>query len=608
MKKILLRSACLILANLSFISINSQEYERSWGTYFGPSGTLLNGTHQLGMVLDSQKNMYARGTIVYSATTPSSYYNQFLVGGGTSFNPSTNNSLHNLFAVTFSPNGIPSYFGYQGYLHQTPTSETRVLANIDPQDNKIDHYYAQFNSPMNATPGTWIQTNPEPNSKNMLIKKSSSGATIWATYLPDKNFGHNITSVDSQGNIYITGTTLLQNISTPGVFQENFDVIVSQGSIVDNSYVAKLNSNGELLWATYLPSTVNNVAYYDNALYMITTSNTNVALNTMSTPGAFQSTVSDFSITKINASNGQREWGSYFGPAKSLSFYLLYDLAVNESGLYLTGTDFNINNSNFFATPNTYKTQVTGGSDLFLTKFSHSGERLWGTYFGGNGEDINTFDKVIDLNGGEIFITGTTTGSTDNISTAGAYQTTPSSNNSGYANFYFAKFNSTGNLEWSSYYGGGTSQTSYMKSINIKYDSNSLFLYGNTNYNTGFTTPGAFMPTRNPETSTENTGYFARFDQKGELSVNEAQADKNLVLYNNPNNGNFTISGNILQKEACSMVIYDISGKLITSQKLSQNKSQQFNLETILSSGNYLLQVNNENGEKIKVFKMNVKK
>jgi outer membrane protein assembly factor BamB len=60
--------------------------------------------------------------------------------------------------------------------------------------------------------------------------------------------------IDSDGNIYVTGRTLEQNISTPGVFQENFDIIYSQGNILENNYLAKLNPNGELIWTTYLPA------------------------------------------------------------------------------------------------------------------------------------------------------------------------------------------------------------------------------------------------------------------------------------------------------------------------------------------------------------------
>lgn len=605
MNKNLLKIFGLFFINLSLTPLLSQEYERIWGTYFGPSGTEVHGGYFAGGILfDSQKNMHIKGNVVYNSTLPSSYYNQFVLGNGG--NHITVGNQHNTYSARFSPAGTPDYFGYQ-LSYAGNNYDIELLAAIDNQNNKINKYMGSSTSTMGATSGTWIQTNPMTGFKNLLLKRSSSGSILWATYLPD-NQTYTTTTTDPAGNIYITGSTTLQNISTPGVFQENFDIMYAQGQIVPNSYLAKLNPSGELLWATYLPSEVQNIEYYDNALYMITTTNTNTTLNTMASPGAFQNSVSSFSITKMDTSNGQRLWGTYYGSDILTSFYFLYDLAVNETGLYLTGTDFNITGLNFFSTPGAYKTQVTGGSDLFLTKFTHSGNRVWSTYFGGNGEELNTFDKVIALNGGEIFITGTTTGSTNNIATPGAYQTTPQISTATANNAFFAKFNTTGNLEWSSYYGGSSTSTTSLKSINIKYDNNSLFLFGNTNSNTGFASAGAFMPNRIPDNTVATHGFFARFNSKQELSVNEINLDKNLVLYNNPNNGVFSISGSVLQKENCSVSFYDTSGRFITKRQMDHSKNQNFDMQNLLDTGNYLVKVNNEKGTVLKVFKMTVKK
>ncbi|UFH30581.1 T9SS type A sorting domain-containing protein [Chryseobacterium sp. C-71] len=605
MNKNLLKICCLFLINLSLTPLLSQEYERVWGTYFGPSGIEVNGGFSAnGITFDSQKNMHIRGTVFYNSNLTNTYYNQFVLGNGGNYTSS--GSTHNFYSTRFSPDGIPDYFGYQLNDGNNTTSVEHLTA-IDGQDNKIIRYTGPLTSVINATPGTWMQTNPLSTFKNMLIKRSSTGSIIWATYLPEDNM-YAISVTDDAGNIYITGVTTMQNISTPGVFQENFDVMYAQGQLIANTYLAKLNSNGQLLWATYLPSEVHNMAYYDNALYMITAKNTNPALTTMATPGTFQNTVSSSSITKIDTSNGQRTWGTYYGPSPLVSFSFLYDLAVNETGLYLVGTDFNIDGTNMFATPGAYKTQVSGGSDLFLSKFSHNGNRLWSTYFGGNGDDLNTFDKVIALNGGEIFITGTTTGSTNNIATTGSYQPTPQSSTATSSNSFFAKFNASGNLQWSSYYGGSSTTTAILKSINIKYDDHSLFLYGNTNSNTGFASEGAFMPNRIPDNSYATNGFFARFNSRQELSVNELSLDKDLVLYNNPNNGIFSISGNVLQKEDCSLSVYDTSGRFIIKKQMEKSKNQKFDMQNLLDTGNYLLKINNEKGNVLKVFKMTVKK
>lgn len=221
---------------------------------------------------------------------------------------------------------------------------------------------------------------------------------------------------------------------------------------------------------------------------------------------------------------------------------------------------------------------------------------------------MNDFDKVIALNGNDIYITGSTYGVGNNIATAGAYQTAPETNASNSINFYFAKFNSSGNLIWCSYYGGTSSYPGILVPLNVAFDNNSLFLFGSTNSNTGYTTEGAWMPQRNPSNTPFTTAFIARFDNKHMMGTSEADAAKDLVLYDNPNNGNFSITGSILQKENCILTVFDTAGRNIFQQKLSKNKTQEFNLQRYLASSNYLVEVKRQDGSKLKVFKMVVKK
>lgn len=91
---------------------------------------------------------------------------------------------------------------------------------------------------------------------------------------------------------------------------------------------------------------------YNNALYLNTGTNLNPSLNTIAAPGATNFYFIIF-YHKDQCCNGQRTWGTYYGPDVNASFYLLYDLDADEIGIYFTGTDYNMNSSNFFATPGT---------------------------------------------------------------------------------------------------------------------------------------------------------------------------------------------------------------------------------------------------------------
>ena len=99
---------------------------------------------------------------------------------------------------------------------------------------------------------------------------------------------------------------MTQSFTTPGVFQENFD-FMGQPNAPPNPFLVKLNSNGQLIWSTYLRAQITDMAYHNGALYLVTGRNANPSLNTLATSGSFQSTISDFAITKMNTSTGQRE-------------------------------------------------------------------------------------------------------------------------------------------------------------------------------------------------------------------------------------------------------------------------------------------------------------
>jgi hypothetical protein len=173
MKKILLKNIYTLIAAMSITSIYSQEYNRVWGTYFGPAGTDINGTFtNLGIVLDSQKNMHLRGHIWNSSAYTTSYYNQFIIGNGGNYNIQNNQDIG--FSINLNSFGTPNYFGY------TPLSPVNdipveLLFAIDNQDNKLMSYYGTPTFPQNATPGTWLQTNPQISTKSMLIKRNSLG-------------------------------------------------------------------------------------------------------------------------------------------------------------------------------------------------------------------------------------------------------------------------------------------------------------------------------------------------------------------------------------------------------------------------------------------------
>jgi hypothetical protein len=100
------------------------------------------------------------------------------------------------------------------------------------------------------------------------------------------------------------------------------------------------------------------------------------------------------------------------------------------------------------ATSGTYQFTLAGSLDVFLTKFNKSGARIWSTYYGGPAPDIAYAMAVHE--DGFVYLTGGTS-STIGVASPGAQQATYGG---GIDDIFLAKFGSSGQRLWSTYYGG----------------------------------------------------------------------------------------------------------------------------------------------------------
>lgn len=144
------------------------------------------------------------------------------------------------------------------------------------------------------------------------------------------------------------------------------------------------------------------------------------------------------------------EWSTYFGGDQTDD---ANQIATDNFGnYYITG--YTISSANI-ATSGAYQTSYEGSVDLlnegdvFLAKFNDTGERIWATYYGGNGAE-RAFGIACDSYGA-IYITGKTQSAT-NIATTASYQDTLGAIYNYSA--FLAKFDSAGILQWGTYYGG----------------------------------------------------------------------------------------------------------------------------------------------------------
>lgn len=176
----------------------------------------------------------------------------------------------------------------------------------------------------------------------------------------------------------------------------------------------------------------------------------------------------------------------------------------SQGNVYITGQT---SNTNFTVTEGAYKSNTSGGGDIFVSKYTSNGTLIYSTFFGGTNSD---YGSGITLDSqGNIYISGRTQ-STDFPTTPGAYQTVLK----GEGDLFIVKLSADGSeLLYSTYLGGSSTSTSgqYIeKEARIAIDSaDNIYITGQTS-SADFPTTG-ITPPRSIDT------FLSKFDSNWNL-------------------------------------------------------------------------------------------
>ena len=144
--------------------------------------------------------------------------------------------------------------------------------------------------------------------------------------------------------------------------------------------------------------------------------------------------------------------------------------------------------------------------NVFLLKFSASGNLLWATYYGGFGEE-SAYSVESDLNG-NVFVTGWTKSQDFPIQSAGAGSYNQPTYGGGFMDAFILKFQNNGTRLWASYYGGSGQDQGYGLSTDLQ---GNLWITGKTD---------------SPNFPTQNTGAFFQ-------GTNAGESDAFILKFNN---------------------------------------------------------------------------
>lgn len=333
-----------------------------------------------------------------------------------------------------------------------------------------------------------------------LAKFTTNGVLLWGSYYGGLQSDFiECLGVDSFSNIYIGGSTYSNSgIATPGTFISN------KGGSILTGFLGKFDSNGFFSWGTYLGDStmvsssleILDIDILDNStISMVGTVHNTINLATIGTHSLIQSGAIDIIIFSFNT-NGSRKWTTYFGGPlneRRPSIEITKSNEIIISGI--TSSDSGI------ATVGAHKV-TRQGIDGFIAKFDSTGNRIWGTYFGGASNDT-IFNVDLDSTG-NIYVCGSTA-STAGIATTGAYL---ASNSPQLTRAFVNKFNSQGVRQWGTYYTGNIYSSA--REINLDVNGN-IVIAGNTNSTTGIATPNTNQTSLNGAFDV----FLAKFNPSG---------------------------------------------------------------------------------------------
>ena len=270
----------------------------------------------------------------------------------------------------------------------------------------------------------------------------------------------------------------------------------------------------------------------NNNIYIvgITRSKTGISINnsfqTLLNHVQYNNSNYDGFLTKFN-SNGNVIWSTYVGGEND---DYINTIKVGIDYLILGGKTYS---KNYISTPNTFQTNnFNNWIDGTVYKFNLNGDRIWSTYYGGEGLDTV---KSIELDNENNIYIGGSCRSKNNIATPGSFD---EFNNFPTEKGFIAKLNKDGQRIWGTYFG------EYTILYSIIFKNNFLYLGGMGNDvvwgSTPITTPCTYKE------EGDSSGYIGKISTDGNLIMGTFvgggnQYSENKICFDN--NDNIVIGG-----------------------------------------------------------------
>jgi hypothetical protein len=428
---------------------------------------------------------------------------------------------------------------------------------------------------------------PSNLSDGFLVKFNSLGIRQWGTYYGDMYDDESFScATDLSGNIYISGTTGGSQFSNTLIATATSHQPLFGGGATSDAFLAKFNSFGQRLWSTFYGGMTQEYGkscatdVFGNVYIAGVTTGASNAISTSSCHQPFFGGGSyDGFLVKFD-SLGTRLWGTFYG---GLSHDDGLSCTTDSYGdVFLTGMT-SANSGTAIITQGSHQTVFGGINDCYLVKFNSLGQRIWATYYGGNGYEEVAYvatdqSRNVYLCGLSETLTGTA------VATANSYQ----SINGGNEDAFLAKFNSFGQRQWGTYYGG--SGFEYSSSLVLDLIGN-IYLTGYTTSNNGTTI--ATNGCHQPNNGGGYDGFLVKFNETGITNLTTSTNNfSSISIFPNPTSANIVVELEIINGDT-KIEIYNSLGQMILLENLRE-KSSLLDLHS-LENGIYFLKITEGN-------------
>ena len=428
---------------------------RQWGTLYGGGNFAVIANS---CATDANGNVFVVGTftsygftsnlIVPELATPGSHQTYLgTLGGG-----SGSASDRDAFLVKFNSSGVRQW----GTIYGNGLDNWGKDCSVDPNGNVIivgeTYSMAALSTPGSHQPSA----TPGGSMEGFIAKFNTAGVRQWGTCYGGSGVDKiSSCASDLNGNIYVSGNT--STSSGTAIASSNGHQSFYGGGSSD-AFLAKFDATGTRQWATYYGGSGDEgggsgglSSWLFEAGFCATDATGNVYLTgftnmsagtSIATANSHQSGYGggtyDSYLVKFSAS-GSRQWGTYVGGA---NIDLSQSCTTDASGnIYIAGMTDSNNSQNIY-TASGHQTLYGGGQfDAFLVKFTSSGLRQRGTYYGGIGFEYLS-SCATDINGA-VYIAGITSTQSNNtfvsndIATNGSHMQFSTSS----SNAFLAKLN-----------------------------------------------------------------------------------------------------------------------------------------------------------------------